>query len=161
MSVTPSNAASEGGLRSAEVVDGDLFVILNNTMDAIEACRLEVLRYVEPLDLSEMVINRLEVVLEELIANIVRHGFDAGSDQSILIALSTQTGDIELVIEDDGRPFNMLEAPVRAPYESIDTAEVGGLGIPLVRKMTRSIAYESGGGAPDEPVNRLIVILAT
>jgi anti-sigma regulatory factor (Ser/Thr protein kinase) len=160
--------ATTSGLRSSEVVDGDLVLILNNTMAAVEDARLQIERRLEALELSPKVVNRLEVILEELVSNVVRHGFQPGADKSIRLVVATRPETIDLVIEDDGVPFDPTEADQPAPLQSLETAKLGGLGIPLVRKLSASLRYEAvapGDGHQlcdrlFEPRNRMLVSVA-
>jgi len=131
------------GLRRSDAVGHALDLVLNNSMDAVTDGRLAIEAHISPLALSPRVLNRLEVVFEELISNIVRHGFRPGSDQIILVRIETGPEAIKLTIEDEGRPFNLLEAAPPAPFQSLETARVGGLGIAAVRKMASDIRYEA------------------
>lgn len=148
------------GLRSVEAGPTGLRLVLNNTLAAVEDGRQEMLRYLGPLD--SRVQNRLEVLFEELVANIVRHGFTPGSDQSIHVLVEKRAVEIRLTFEDDGRPFDPLEAEAPEPFHDIETARVGGLGLPLARKMASDMRYErlqsDGGGFCAQ--NRVIVSVA-
>jgi hypothetical protein len=74
------------------------------------------------------------------------------------------------VIEDDGRPFDPFSVPEPPPFESLETAQVGGLGVQVVRRFAASTQYDH---APDSalwselvdqggrPVNRVTVTIAT
>lgn len=148
------------GLRSAETAPDGLRLVLNNTLAAVEDGRQEILRYLGPLD--PLVQNRLEVLFEELVANIIRHGFARGSDQSIHVQVEKRTAGIQLTLEDDGVPFNPLEVEAPEPFHDIETARVGGLGIPLVMKMANSLRYErpSPAGAFCAS-NRIIATIAS
>lgn len=170
MTGSAARASVGTGLRSSEVVGGDLHLVLNNTIDAIEDGRVEFRRHLAPLGLDPLVINRLEVVFEELVSNVVRHGFMPHSDQSIAVAVSARPGSIEFVFEDDGSPFNLLEAPTPEPFTSLETAKLGGLGILLVRKMSSHVGYEAVpvdaprrdlAGRPFRPRNRVSISIAT
>jgi anti-sigma regulatory factor (Ser/Thr protein kinase) len=168
------NAEASGmavtGLRSAAVVDDELRLVLNNAMAAIEDGRVRIIAFLEPQALDARVINRLEVVFEEVISNIVRHGFTPKSDQTIAVTVAVNTSGVELSFEDDGVPFDPLTAPKPEPFTAIETARLGGLGIAAVRKMSASVRYEplgAGrarrdlGGRVFEPNNRLVVTIAT
>jgi anti-sigma regulatory factor (Ser/Thr protein kinase) len=159
----------ESGLRSCEVVDGELRLVLNNRMSAVEDGRLPLLRYFEPQGLSARVVNRLEVIFEEMISNIVRHGFEAHSDQSIVVMAKYAPGAIELSFEDDGAPFDPLEIAEPEPFSSLETARLGGLGVPLVRRLVSSVRYERPasdapardvGGRAFRPCNRVTLSIA-
>jgi len=170
MNQTPHRVSLGRGLASCEIIDGRLRLSLNNTTAAIEDARLQIGRFLEPNGLDERVINRLEVVLEELIFNTVRHGFTPGSGQSILLTVEAGQGAVVLTFEDDGAPFNPLDVPAPAPFTTIDTAKVGGLGIALVRKMASSLEHQrlapgqarrTVAGRMFDPCNRLTVSVAT
>ena len=49
---------------------------------------------------------RLNLVLEELFTNTVRHGYRDGTDAPVWITLSRDEGDVRVVYEDCGPPFN-------------------------------------------------------
>jgi serine/threonine-protein kinase RsbW len=80
----------------------------------------------------------VELAFEEVFANIVRHGSPSGD-----VEVTVQFGDDEIVVtfEDDGLPFDPCEPPDPVAPTSIDDAQVGGLGLVLLRKLTR-MTYE-------------------
>ena len=150
------------GLRSSEPIDGGVSIVLNNTLDAVEDGRLALLGFFEGLGLEPQPIHRLEVIFEELVTNIVRHGFKPGSDQSIHIRATAAPGLVELTVEDDGAPFDPLWAPTPEPYTTLETARIGGRGILLITSLSSSIRYETPG--PEEtfkPSNRLVLTVST
>jgi serine/threonine-protein kinase RsbW len=155
---------SHQGLRSAEVVDGRLLLVLNNTLAAVEDGRSRVLEFLALRPLDPLVRNRLEVLFEELVSNTIRHGFARHSGQSIRVQVEQKPASIELIFEDDGAPFNPLETEAPEPFSTIEAARIGGLGIPLVIKLSSGVRYErpaTGTGAAFSPRNRTIVSLAT
>ena len=148
------------GLRSAEIEDGKLSFVLNNTLAAVEDGRQEILRFIG--DVDAMALNRLETVFEELVTNIIRHGFERKSDQSIHVSVERMPGAIQLTLEDDGVPYNLLTAAMPAPARSIETAQIGGLGIPLIVKLSSKLRYEELHPAETtafRPRNRVIVAM--
>ena len=84
--------------------------------------------------LDESTKSRLQVVFEELVSNIIRHGFSRHSDQSIHVRIDRRPDMVEFIFEDDGTPFNPLDAAApEIQHTSIESARVGGLRIPLVK----------------------------
>jgi anti-sigma regulatory factor (Ser/Thr protein kinase) len=60
-----------------------------------------------------------------------------------------------MVIEDDGQPFNpLLDAPAPDLGAATEERPIGGLGLHMVKKMTRSLTYRREGGR-----NRVDVVL--
>lgn len=150
-------------LASARLDAGVLSLELANSIDAIEAGRRELALFSAHHHLAPRIVNRLEVIFEEVISNIVRHGFAPGADAAIHVHATAAPDAITLRFEDDGTPFNPLEVAPPAPLRSLAEARLGGLGIPLLRRYTTSMAYE----APEpravgfSPRNRLTVTVAT
>jgi anti-sigma regulatory factor (Ser/Thr protein kinase) len=150
------------GLRSAETAEGKLFLVLNNTLAAVDDGRQAMVRFLGPVD--AMALNRLELIFEELISNIVRHGFERMSNQSIHVLVERMQSAIQLTLEDDGVPYNPLAAAAPGRASNIETVEIGGLGIALVKKLSSKLEYQALH--PPEtasfcPRNRTIVAVAT
>jgi serine/threonine-protein kinase RsbW len=122
-------------------------------VSAVETGRLALMAYLEPLGIEDRVINRLEVVLEELVSNVARH---ADAATRLTLSANAEQDGIHLCIEDDGAPFNPLDAPEHAGFDSLENAQLGGLGIPLIKRLTRSIEYERSGS-----LNRMRAVIAT
>ena len=122
-----------------------LVLNLGNQPVVIEESRLAVVAFLEPLGIVARTMNRVEVVLEELISNLIRHGHDVNS---ITVTAGYQAGAIDLVVEDDGAAFDPLAKPDPDPFTSLAEAPLGGLGIALVRRLTCAARYDRvGAGA--------------
>ena len=151
-----------GGVISAAVVNDRLEMFLANTMDALDAGRLVVEDYLRPHSLDALALNRVEVAFEEVVSNIIRHGFQAQADQVILVTVAAGPKQIELTFEDDGLPFDPLSISLREGRRSLETTEIGGLGLPLIRKLSARVTYgrvdtpkRQVGNRTFKPVNRL------
>jgi anti-sigma regulatory factor (Ser/Thr protein kinase) len=131
-----------GGLRSARIEDGALFLVLNNCLAAVEDGQGEVGRFLDSRALDKRIRHRIEVLFEELVANTIRHGFAEGSGQSIHVRVTQTPEAVRLTFEDDGLPFNPLEAPPPQPFTSLAEARIGGLGISLVVRLSSELRYE-------------------
>jgi serine/threonine-protein kinase RsbW len=130
-----------------------LLVELPLDVSAVETGRVALMAYLEPLGIEDRVINRLEVVLEELVSNVARH---ADAATRLTLFANAEHDAIHLCIEDNGAPFNPLDAPEHAGFDSLEDAQLGGLGIPLIKRLTRSIEYERSGS-----LNRMRAVIAT
>jgi serine/threonine-protein kinase RsbW len=83
---------------------------------------------------------RLRVAVDEIVANIVRHG-PAGGPAALDVWLRRDRDTIEVTVADDGPPFNPLAraAPdVRLPLED---RQPGGMGIVLVKALMDDVSY--------------------
>ncbi|MBT8220102.1 MAG: ATP-binding protein [Bacteroidia bacterium] len=91
---------------------------------------------------NESAIQKLCIVIDEVLTNIITHGYaDQGEHQ---IDITCEVGDDSLVLtfRDDGVPFNPLEMENLPPNKEVDSAELGGLGIHLMKNLVDQIEYE-------------------
>ena len=102
----------------------------------------------------EQLVFALQVCLEELLTNIVRHGGAKSSGDlsqvvkppvNVEITISTSAQSVSMTIEDDGKPFDVVNAPAHRIDQPLDQVQPGGLGIQLIRNFASSIAYEQAG----------------
>ena len=85
---------------------------------------------------------KLNLVLEELITNIIFHGFENNKeDNYILLDLGLSENEIEICIKDNAKEFNPLLMESEPAIKPIEEQEIGGLGIHLVKNMTVNMNY--------------------
>ncbi len=95
-----------------------------------------------------------EVVLEEVLSNIVRHGADRGRVPRIDIEASVHDGSVSLLVTDAGPAFDPSTAPAFDAQTPLEARSTGGMGIHLIRHLTRALRYERVGER-----NRLEILL--
>jgi len=91
------------------------------------------------LGISDPLLGRMHVALEEAVMNVVMHGFDSPDGQEILIRLAAGPA---LTVEDAGREFNPITAPEKTPPPG---GEPGGLGLKLLRHYCQ-LTYRRAAG---------------
>lgn len=83
---------------------------------------------------------RLQLIVEELLTNTIRHGHAGECDAAIGIRLDRHDGRPALHYSDEARPFDpTAELPAAAPDA------IGGLGLTLIRGLCRKLHYERRG----------------
>jgi anti-sigma regulatory factor (Ser/Thr protein kinase) len=90
---------------------------------------------------------RLNLVLEELFTNTVKHGHRGDCDAPVWIGLTRADGAVQVVYEDKAPPFNpyaRLSEPV--VDTTVSMRKIGGLGVLLTKELaaTRDYAYVFG-----------------
>jgi serine/threonine-protein kinase RsbW len=105
-------------------------------LDAVEA-------FAEEAGLPHPLAMRLALVAEELATNVTMHG--AGASFFEFRATPAADG-IAIAFEDDGPEFNPLATPGAAKDAELEEREVGGLGLHLVRSLTRGGAHRRAEG---------------
>jgi len=98
---------------------------------------------------------RIALVAEELFTNSVKHGYGGDSQQQVWLTLEPADGACRLVYEDAAPPYDPFvdaeELDLEAP---LDTRAVGGLGVLLIARFSRSHEYVRAGDR-----NRISLIL--
>jgi serine/threonine-protein kinase RsbW len=101
--------------------------------------------------LSKAVTWPVEVSLDEVLANVVRHGLEKrGEEAAVEVELRLDAGVdpplCEIVVADDGEEFDPLS--VREPDTSSGVGDrpIGGVGMALVRKLMDEVEYERRDG---------------
>lgn len=85
---------------------------------------------------------RLNLVLEELFTNTIRHGYRHASEAPVWISLSRADGGLRIVYEDSAPPFNPYAWLAAAASEGPQPLRrPGGLGILLTRELAASREY--------------------
>jgi serine/threonine-protein kinase RsbW len=97
--------------------------------------------------LPNRIAQQLDLCSTEALTNIMTHGSgDAAAHCSIFLRLGWQGEDVALEVEDEGRPFDPLQARNPAHASSLDDAQVGGWGIPIVRHFSDGVHYRREDG---------------
>jgi len=85
---------------------------------------------------------RLNLVLEELFTNTVRHGHGGDCDAPVWVSLVRNGKQVRLTYEDTGPPFNpYARLPAMSPDTSLEMRKLGGLGVLLTKEMAASRDY--------------------
>jgi anti-sigma regulatory factor (Ser/Thr protein kinase) len=87
----------------------------------------------------------VELVIEELVANVVRHALPEAGDNAVLLLVRFRPDRLTVVVEDHGRPFDPTAHPEPTRAPSLEELPVGGLGIPFVRKAAETMTWRRDG----------------
>jgi anti-sigma regulatory factor (Ser/Thr protein kinase) len=120
-------------------------VRLRNDLSEIQRLNQIVGEFAVQHNLAAELTFRVNLVLEEIVANVISYGYDDRLEHDISVRLSWQDPRIELEVKDDGRPFNPLDAPQPEIESPLVEKPVGGLGIHLVRRMVDHLEYRREG----------------
>ena len=94
------------------------------------------------MELPQKCLFEINLGLDELFTNIISYGFDDGIEHQIKFSLAKEKETLVVQVEDDGKPFNPLETADPEVSQDLDTINIGGLGIHLVKKMMDDIDYQ-------------------
>jgi anti-sigma regulatory factor (Ser/Thr protein kinase) len=97
--------------------------------------------------LPEDVSTPLRLALDELVTNIVEHGFHrtALAERYLVLRLDSSGDVVQATIEDNGIPFDPTVAATAEPGGELDDRPIGGLGLHLVRRSLDRMHYRRDG----------------
>ncbi|MDZ4372096.1 MAG: ATP-binding protein [Phenylobacterium sp.] len=87
-------------------------------------------------------VSAVMIAVDELVTNVQGHGGAARVTVDAVVADDR----ISVMVEDDGAAFDPLAAKTPDTTASVESRQIGGLGIHLVRTMMDDIAYAREGG---------------
>ena len=144
--------ARASGTRTGWDMAATLDVRLDNDLAEIHRLSEMVEQFGEGNALPDRAVFNLNLCLDELITNIVGYAYGDEGRHSIRVRLTLDSGLLRTEVEDDGRPFNPLDAPPPDLESDLETREIGGLGLHFVKTLMDTVAYERDGA-----FNRLVM----
>jgi len=100
--------------------------------------------YLRKYEKKESDMNKLsdiDLIVEEIVVNIIKYGFEDISKGIIKVEIDTLEGKTILNFLDNGIPFNPLTVPMPDIKLSLEDREIGGLGIFFVRQKSQKFDY--------------------
>lgn len=93
------------------------------------------------MDMPEEIVFKFDLCANEAVTNIISYAYPENGKHEIELSLWLESGVLSLEIEDDGIPFNPLDRWPHVQPESLEKAEIGGLGIDLIRQFMDECHY--------------------
>jgi anti-sigma regulatory factor (Ser/Thr protein kinase) len=94
-------------------------------------------------------VERVELVLHEVLANVVAHGGSTARAEPIHIRIevdeSAMASKASVEIRDAGVPFDPTRAPEHIPARTLAETKLGGLGLPQIRHCSDWMSYRRQG----------------
>ncbi|MFN5698248.1 MAG: SpoIIE family protein phosphatase [Cyanobacteriota bacterium] len=90
----------------------------------------------------------LKVIVDELVSNLLLHATAQGGRELLIeVELDRTVEGLRLQMRDNGQPFNPLDAPEADVASALEDRPIGGLGLHLVRQLSRSLTYCRDGSS--------------
>ena len=116
-------------------------VELKNQLSEIERLARIVDDFGRRHQIEVQIIYTMKLALDEILTNIISYAYDDAREHIIVLRLSLDQEKWTVEVEDDGRPFNPLNAPEPDTKQLLGERPIGGLGIHLVRKLIDELEY--------------------
>jgi len=124
-----------------------LRLTIANTLPSLPPLTAAVNQFLEQQAAPHDAIFRVNLVIEEIVTNIIKYGYDDTAPHTITLDLALSPESIRLQLQDDGHPFDPLKTPEPDLNLPLDQRKIGGLGLHLVRETVSRIAYRRENGA--------------
>jgi len=96
----------------------------------------------EHLAVPESVAKDLDLCANEAVVNIILYAYQDHEQHQITIGLElNKDHTLNLIIQDDGNPFDPFKAILSGPYDKIGDVQIGGMGIQLMRSLANECTY--------------------
>jgi serine/threonine-protein kinase RsbW len=116
------------------------FVVKNNLAE-LERLMGGVSAWCQRNSISSETAYEVNLVVDEVVSNIIRHGYQDDKEHSIQFDVALEDGELVMRVADDGIHFNPLIIPAPDTSRPMEERHPGGLGIYLVKKLTDDIQY--------------------
>jgi serine/threonine-protein kinase RsbW len=120
-------------------------VVLHGHLGELQCLVAETVRFCREHSLGDEVEFELNLVLEELFTNSIRHGGCVGVENAVRVRLQLHDDGVHIEYSDRGAAFDPLSAPEPDLEGPLEERRAGGLGIHLVRQIVRDLAYRREG----------------
>ena len=129
---------------------------LENKISELKSLNQHLNNWGEGIKLLPDSIARINICLDELFTNIVSYGFKDDLEHTINFTLLADNNLVTINIEDDGIPFNPLEKIDPDFPENVENAEIGGLGIHIIRQLMDNVSYARKQGNNQLTMKKII-----
>ncbi len=102
--------------------------------------------FLEDQGVDAQSVYRINLALEEMISNIIKHGYDDYDGHKIQVSIEARENEIVSIIEDDGHEFNPLTREKKVEPVPLAERKVGGLGIHLIKDLLDHVDYRRENG---------------
>ena len=123
-----------------------LTLTLRNDLAEIPRLAAAVEAFCEPLEPTPKAAMAVQLALEEIVTNVINHGYTDGQPHTFTVDLRANDGRVTLIITDDAPAYDPLARPDVDTSLPLEQREIGGLGVHLVKKLMDRAHYERRDG---------------
>ncbi|MGA3065499.1 MAG: ATP-binding protein [Tepidisphaeraceae bacterium] len=81
--------------------------------------------------------DELGLVINEALANVIRHGYGGATDRPIVVTADLENGAVRITIRDWAKPFD----PAAVPQKKTADVTPGGLGLLCMKKLMDEVRF--------------------
>ena len=119
-----------------------LHMVAATDLSEIERINTEFGTFADKNGLAAGVSQKVSIVFDDLLNNIISYGFSDDEDHQIDIDVTYTPGRLVIAITDDGMPFNPFDHVGPDTSLSIEERDIGGLGVLLIKELMDEYQYQ-------------------
>ena len=123
----------------------NLSISFQNEMQELTHVLQVVNVFLEPRELQSKLVYAVNLILEEILVNIIKYGYDDEDSHEIEVRIGVEEEEVALTVIDDGKEFNPLTIPRPDHSKSAMERIEEGLGLQFVRHMRNAMEYRREG----------------
>jgi anti-sigma regulatory factor (Ser/Thr protein kinase) len=127
-------------------VEKRLFLTLRSTLTEVERLSREFGQFADRHGLAPEVRFYVNLALEEIVTNVICHGYKDRDGQSITVEVAVAPGELTAWVEDAAPAFNPLQLSPPDVTALLEQRRPGGLGIYLTKKLLDGLQYSRSDG---------------
>ena len=120
---------------------GKISFELKNRLSELDTLEQKLRQFAKQLGLTEKCYHEINLIFEELFTNIISYGYTDSAEHLINIAISHENGTLVMIIEDDGVPFNPIDAKEVDSECPLEKKKPGGFGIHLTKAFVDDMVH--------------------
>jgi len=120
----------------------NLHLVAATKLPEIERITTEFGQFADERGLAAAVSQKVSIVFDDLLSNIISYGFSDDEEHAINIDVSYLPGKLVITITDDGMPFNPFDQVGPDTSLSVEERDIGGLGVLLVKELMDEYQYQ-------------------
>lgn len=120
---------------------GALRVKITGGLEEVRRVNDSIARFLWERQVAPDRLHDVQLVVEELVTNVLRHGGTTGRRPTIAVEVEILDEGLRLVVEDDGRFFDPTALPETPLPAHLEDRRPGGLGLRIVRRLVTRLAY--------------------
>lgn len=122
-------------------VDYQEFNYKNPGYDVIEDATNKINKYLEKNKIDKDKISKVDIILDEVLNNIISYSRTKEAIKEISVGVEIKCDEAKLYFLDNGHKFDPLATTIRTAEENIENGIIGGLGISIVRQISKEVKY--------------------
>jgi serine/threonine-protein kinase RsbW len=122
-------------------VEKRLVLTLRSTRTEVERLSREFGQFADRQGLAPEVRFHVNLALEEIVTNVICHGYKNRDGQSITVEVAVAPGELTAWVEDAAPAFNPLQLSPPDVTAPLEQRRPGGLGIHLAKKLLDGLQY--------------------